>query len=125
MASVVMLRRKLQIDMFELALRRLVLNAQIPQSDPAVHHRQSMFSRDFLLPPVIFQRAGIALSRELRIDFLFQLIVENNTPDLANFPQGVTFQRAADFKAKTLSDGAGNPVPISIDPFYFSVPVMP
>jgi len=49
----------------------------------------------------------------------------NNTPDFANFPQGVTYQRAADFNSKTLNDGAGNLVPISIDPFYFSVPVIP
>jgi hypothetical protein len=49
----------------------------------------------------------------------------NNTPDFANFPQGVTYQRTADFSAKTLNDGVGNPVPISIDPFYFSVPVIP
>jgi hypothetical protein len=49
----------------------------------------------------------------------------NNAPDFANFPQGVTYQRAADFSAKTLNDGSGNPVPISIDPFYFSVPVIP
>ena len=49
----------------------------------------------------------------------------NNTPNFANFPQGVTYQRAADFNSKTLNDGSGNPVPISIDPFYFSVPVMP
>jgi hypothetical protein len=49
----------------------------------------------------------------------------NNTPDLANFPQGVTYQRAADFTKKKLTDGSGNPVPISIDPFYFSVAVIP
>ena len=49
----------------------------------------------------------------------------NNAPDLADFPQGVTYQRAADFNAKTLSDGSGNAVPISIDPFYFTVPVIP
>lgn len=49
----------------------------------------------------------------------------NNTPDLGNFPQGVTYQRAADFKKKMLTDGSGNPVPISIDPFYFSVAVIP
>jgi hypothetical protein len=49
----------------------------------------------------------------------------NNTPDQSNFPQGVTYQRAADFNTKTLTDGSGNPVAISIDPFYFSVPVMP
>src|SRR6266566_1600826 len=49
----------------------------------------------------------------------------NNAPDRANFPQGVTYQRAADFSAKTLTDGSGNPVAVSIDPFYFSVPVIP
>ena len=49
----------------------------------------------------------------------------NNTPDRANFPQGVTYQRAADFSRRTLTDGSGNPVAISIDPFYFSLPVLP
>jgi len=49
----------------------------------------------------------------------------NNTPDHANFPQGVTYQRAADFNTRTLTDGSGNPVAISIDPFYFSIPVLP
>jgi len=36
-----------------------------------------------------------------------------------------SYQRAADFTTRTLSDGSGNPVAISIDPFYFSVPVLP
>src|SRR5438874_6792535 len=49
----------------------------------------------------------------------------NDPPDLANFPQGVTYQRAADFNTKALTDGSGNPVAISIDPFYFSLPVKP
>jgi len=49
----------------------------------------------------------------------------NNTPDLGNFPQGVTYQRAADFNKKKLTDGSGKLVPISIDPFYFSVAVIP
>src|SRR6202171_5349760 len=49
----------------------------------------------------------------------------NNSPELANFPQGVTYQRAADFSTKTLTDGSGNRVAVSIDPFYFSVPVIP
>jgi len=48
----------------------------------------------------------------------------NNTPDMANFPQGVKFQRAANFITKTLNDGAGHAVAISIDPFYFTVPVL-
>lgn len=48
----------------------------------------------------------------------------NNTPDLANFPQGVKYQRRANFTSKTLLDLSGNSVAISIDPYYFSVEVM-
>ena len=49
----------------------------------------------------------------------------NNRPDNANFPQGIRYQRSANFSAGTLDDGSGGNVAISIDPFYFSVPVMP
>lgn len=44
----------------------------------------------------------------------------NNTPDNANFPNGVAYQRAADFTTRTLfhTDGV-TPVAPSIDPFYF------
>ena len=46
----------------------------------------------------------------------------NNTPDLANFPNGVTFQRKHDFAHKKLFDVDGvTPVDISIDPFFFAV----
>jgi hypothetical protein len=45
----------------------------------------------------------------------------NNTPNLTNFPQGVAFQRQADFSSHKLKDSAGHDVDISIDPFYFSV----
>jgi Abnormal spindle-like microcephaly-assoc'd, ASPM-SPD-2-Hydin len=45
----------------------------------------------------------------------------NNTPDLANFPNGVTYQRNANFTTKTLLDLSGNPVSVSIDPFVFMV----
>jgi hypothetical protein len=46
----------------------------------------------------------------------------NNTPDLANFPNGVTYQRNANFTTKTLlaNDGV-TPVAVSIDPFFFKV----
>jgi hypothetical protein len=46
----------------------------------------------------------------------------NNTPDLANFPNGVSYQRNADFTTKTLfaNDGVTT-VPVSIDPFFFRV----
>jgi hypothetical protein len=46
----------------------------------------------------------------------------NNTPDLANFPQGVTYQRNHDFPSKKLF--ALNNVTVinpSIDPFFFKV----
>jgi hypothetical protein len=46
----------------------------------------------------------------------------NNTPDLANFPSGVTYQRNANFATRTLL-GTNNqtPVNVSIDPFFFKV----
>jgi hypothetical protein len=50
----------------------------------------------------------------------------NNTPDLANFPNGVTYQRNANFGTKTLL-GPNNvtPVRVSIDPFFFKVAQAP
>lgn len=49
----------------------------------------------------------------------------NNTPDSTDFPQGVVYQRSADFAAHRLVDGTGTTIAVSIDPFYFSVPVLP
>jgi hypothetical protein len=52
----------------------------------------------------------------------------NNTPDSANFPNGVTYQRGANWATKTLlsTDGVTH-VPVSIDPFFFewSPPPLP
>jgi hypothetical protein len=47
----------------------------------------------------------------------------NNTPNLANFPQGVIYQRQVDFTTQTLRNGSGT-VLISIDPFFFKVPAI-
>ncbi len=46
----------------------------------------------------------------------------NNTPDLASFPQGVTYQRSANFNTQQLfrMDGV-TPVAVSIDPFFFRI----
>jgi hypothetical protein len=49
----------------------------------------------------------------------------NNTPANANFPQGVTFLRPADFVNNTLDDGAGNNVAVSIDPFFLKITPRP
>jgi len=47
----------------------------------------------------------------------------NNRPDLANFPNEVSYQRNADFDSRRLLARDGDtPVPISIDPFFFKVP---
>lgn len=46
----------------------------------------------------------------------------NNTPDLASFPQGVTYQRNANFTTHTLlNTNNTTPVAVSIDPFFFRV----
>jgi hypothetical protein len=46
----------------------------------------------------------------------------NNTPDPANFPAGVTFQRNCDTGKHVLFDVDGTtPVDVSIDPFFFKV----
>ena len=52
----------------------------------------------------------------------YGIFTANNTPDLANFPNGVAYQRNANFTTKTLlaNDGV-TPVAISIDPFFFKV----
>jgi len=87
-----------------------VILANVPANTPVQQFLPYLGDYDYLL----------AVGNEFRGVFC-----ANNTPDLANFPQGVTYQRAADFSTKTLTDGSGNPVAISIDPFYFSVPVKP
>ncbi len=48
----------------------------------------------------------------------------NNTPAEANFPQGVTYRRRADFARQTLLDSEGNEVDVSIDPFFFRIAVL-
>jgi hypothetical protein len=87
-----------------------IILASVPADTPVQQFLPYLGDYDYLL----------AVGNEFRGVFC-----ANNTPDLANFPQGVTYQRAADFGKKTLTDGSGNPVAISIDPFYFSVPVKP
>lgn len=64
-------------------------------------------------------------------DYLYMLAVgesfygifcANNTPDKANFPNGVVYQRNADFSSKTLLNVNNiSPVAVSIDPFFFSI----
>ena len=46
----------------------------------------------------------------------------NNYPDLGNFPNGVTYQRNANFTTHVLLDANNTtPVPVSIDPFFFKI----
>jgi hypothetical protein len=50
----------------------------------------------------------------------FGVFAGSNLPDLANFPNGVRYQRNANFPTRTLlrNDGVTS-VPVSIDPFFF------
>ena len=52
----------------------------------------------------------------------YGIFCANNTPDPANFPNGVVYQRNHDFQTRTLlgTDGTTQVDP-SIDPFFFSV----
>jgi hypothetical protein len=46
----------------------------------------------------------------------------NNSPDISHFPNGVIYQRNANFDTRTLLDVDNTtPVPVSIDPFFFKV----
>ena len=51
---------------------------------------------------------------------LYGVFSGGNTPDMANFPSGVTYQRGADWGTRRLlaTDGV-TPVATSIDPFFF------
>ncbi len=45
----------------------------------------------------------------------------SNIPDVDNFPEGVTYQREANFGTQQLFNGSGGTVSYSIDPFFFRV----
>ena len=52
----------------------------------------------------------------------FGVFSANNTPNNANFPSGVQYQRNADFAQQVLLDlDNKTEVDISIDPFFFDV----
>lgn len=53
-------------------------------------------------------------------DHFYGVFSGNNTPDMANFPSGVTYQRNANFTTHTLLNTNNvSPVAVSIDPFFF------
>ena len=53
----------------------------------------------------------------------FGIFSANNTPNTLNFPNGVTYQRNADFSSRTLLNVDNHtPVAVSIDPFFFRLP---
>jgi len=59
--------------------------------------------------------------RLLTVDRVFYGVFSgNNTPDMSNFPSGVTYQRSADWTTHQLLGLDGiTPVRVSIDPFFF------
>ena len=83
--------------------------ARVPAAAPPVQFLPYIGDYNFLL----------AVGNEFRGVFS-----ANNTPDRTNFPYDVTYQRRHNFTTRMLLDAGGNPVSVSIDPFYFSVPVL-
>jgi len=54
----------------------------------------------------------------------FGIFSANNTPDIANFPNGVKYQRNANFTTHQLLNVDNHtPVAASIDPFFFRLPI--
>jgi hypothetical protein len=52
----------------------------------------------------------------------YGIFATDNTPDLANFPHGVRYQRNVNFATRQLFDLTGTTViPASIDPFFFKI----
>jgi hypothetical protein len=52
----------------------------------------------------------------------FGIFSANNSPNMANFPNGVKYQRNANFNTHTLLNvNNSSPVAVSIDPFFFKV----
>src|SRR6266550_3828422 len=52
----------------------------------------------------------------------FGIFSANNSPNMANFPNGVTYQRNANFTTHTLLNvNNSSPVAVSIDPFFFKI----
>ena len=74
-------------------------------------------------PVAVFQPylGDYAMLRAVGNDEFRGVFSANNTPDLANFPSGVTFQRVVDLGNNVLQDQSGNTVATSIDPFFFRV----
>ena len=59
-------------------------------------------------------------------DSFYGIFSANNTPDAGNFPNGVSYQRNADFATKTLlANDDVTPVSVSIDPFFFKLSPAP
>lgn len=83
--------------------------ANVPANTPAIRFLPYIGDYNYLL----------SVKKEFRGVFS-----ANNTPDRSHFPQGVKYQRRHNFNNRVLLDLNGNNVAISIDPFYFRVPVM-
>ena len=77
---------------------------------------------DFVLAdtPVLAWQGDYLQLKALGSTF-FGAFCANNTPLLANFPQGVKFLRAVDTTMGTLSDGAGTSVAATMDPFFVKI----
>jgi len=92
------------------ATRHDIILATVPAMTPAYQFLPYLGDYNFLLT---------------RGNKFLGIFSANNTPDSANFPHGVVYQRRVDFATHRLLDRNGAPVAVSIDPFFFSANVLP
>ena len=84
----------------------LVLS-KVPADDPPADFSPYLGDYDFLL----------AVDKDF-----YGIFSANNAPDMTHFPNGVIYQRNANFNTGTLLDVDNTtPVRVSIDPFFFKV----
>ncbi|MBA3766447.1 MAG: hypothetical protein H0W99_05560 [Acidobacteria bacterium] len=83
-----------------------VVLATVPANSPAPQFQPYIGDYDFIL--------------SVGKDF-YGIFSANNTPDAANFPNGVTYQRNCNFNTRQLLDLNNQVVPASIDPYFFKL----
>ena len=109
------------------AANRWVTHFQTSQDGGATWHDMILATTPANQPPnnppnVMLPYLGDYLHLMAIGNSFYGIFSANNTPNPANFPSGVVFQRNHDPVAHTLFDVDGTtPVDISIDPFFFKV----
>jgi Cep192 domain 4/Abnormal spindle-like microcephaly-assoc'd, ASPM-SPD-2-Hydin len=103
--------------------QRWVTTLELTQSDFATITTHFLANTPAATPPKTFDPyLGDYLYMMTVGSTFYGIFCANNTPDTANFPNGVKYQRNANFSTHTLlAVDDTTPVSTSIDPFFFKV----